>query len=71
MKVSVNYTIGRPALHIADVDSGFRLSLELPREATLEMIREHARWVVHNGTTSERDALRTIATELLECLPPA
>ena len=76
MKASYSSTIGRPRLHLKDDASGLILDLQPPREVMVDMVRENARWLLHNGDCSEIEALREIFAEglphaeaMLACKP--
>lgn len=66
MKASYYSTIGRPRLHLKDEVSGLTLDLEPPRSVMLELVRENALWLLHNGTSDEREELFTLGRELCE-----
>lgn len=69
MKASYYSTIGRPRLHLKDEASGLTLDLEPPRDVMMDMVRENARWLLHNGTDAEQAELLNFAHDLLAARP--
>ena len=66
MRTSFYATIGKPRLHVKDEASGFTLDLEPPRETMLAIAGETVRWLLHNGTEDEREAMRLLGVDIAE-----